>query len=53
LFGKMAGFLGGKAGILALPEQLGGHCLSGPIRARPVKETESPAVACGALSRSC
>jgi hypothetical protein len=47
LFGKMAGFLGGKAGILALPEQLGGYLISGPIRARPAKETKSPAVACG------
>lgn len=51
LFGKMAGFLGGEAGILALPEQLGGHLLSEPIRARPAKETKSPAVASGALQK--
>ena len=44
LLGKMTRFLGGEAGILALPEQLGGHLLSEPIRARPAKETKSPAV---------
>jgi len=50
LFGKMAVFLGGAAGILAPPEQLGAHLLSGPIRARPAKK-ESAAIASGAPCR--